>query len=120
MRCIFMDIGGKRMLDLIYSHHKRTVAEWLAALPNKDAVRIINIDMARPYRDVVRAILPNAIIVVDKFHIQRTANKALDKVRRRMGSMWRYFAVDLAQAEYHCSADLLTAAMDAALALGRK
>ena len=81
MRAIFMDIGGKRMTDLIYSHHKRAVAEWLAALPNKDAVRIINIDMARPYRDVVQAILPNAKIVVDKFHIQRTANKALDKVR---------------------------------------
>lgn len=84
MRAIFMDIGGKRAVDLIHSHRKRFVAGWLAALPNKEIVRIINIDMAAPYRDAVQAILPQAAIVVDKFHIQRAATKALDKVRNRV------------------------------------
>lgn len=84
MRAIFMDIGGKQVLDIIPSHRKDAVAQWLHALPKKEIVQIINIDMAAPYRDVVRAIMPQAAIVVDKFHIQRTANKALDKVRNRV------------------------------------
>ena len=35
-----------------------------------------------PYREAVNAVLPQAIIVVDRFHIQRMANQVLDTVRK--------------------------------------
>jgi len=35
-------------------------------------------DMWRPYRDATRAVLPQATIVVDKFHIVRMANDAVE------------------------------------------
>jgi transposase len=34
-------------------------------------VQIVTIDMAPAYRDVAKALLPNAAVVIDKFHVQR-------------------------------------------------
>ena len=39
-------------------------------------------DMWNPYRAAVKAVLPQARIVVDKFHVVRMANDALEKVRK--------------------------------------
>jgi len=41
-------------------------------------------DMYQVYRDVVRNTLPDARIVVDRFHIQRMANEALEKLRKQV------------------------------------
>ena len=38
--------------------------------------------MWNPYRAAVKAVLPQARIVVDKFHVVRMANDALEKVRK--------------------------------------
>ncbi len=43
-------------------------------------------DMWKPYRDAVRQILPQAQIIVDKFHAVRMANDALEIVRREIMS----------------------------------
>ena len=39
-------------------------------------------DMWRPYRDAVEAVLPHAMIVVDKYHVVRMANDAMEKARK--------------------------------------
>jgi transposase len=87
MRAIFMDIGRSRILDITDGHRKWQVARWLSQLPDRSAVQIVAIDMAVPYRDVVRALLPQAAIVIDKFHVVRCANQALDQVRNRARRM---------------------------------
>lgn len=88
-RAIFVDIGQRRTLDILPCRKQRPVAIWLDTLPHKERVQLVAIDMWRPYRDLIRTFLPNAAIVVDKFHIVRMANQALDRVRndvRREGT----------------------------------
>src|SRR5699024_5956995 len=41
-------------------------------------------DMWKPYKDAVNTILPHAKVVVDKFHVVRMANPALDNVRKSL------------------------------------
>lgn len=41
-------------------------------------------DMWRPYKDAVNTVLPHAKVVVDKFHVVRMANQALDSVRKAL------------------------------------
>lgn len=41
-------------------------------------------DMWTPYRDAVQAVLPDARIVIDKFHVVRMANDAVEQVRERL------------------------------------
>jgi transposase len=47
------------------------------------AVEAVCMDMHRPYRNAVGAVLPRAEIVFDKFHVLQHASAALDDVRRQ-------------------------------------
>lgn len=82
-RSIFVDHSNKRLLDLIDNMNRGKVERWLARLPNRQAVQIVTIDMWGPYKEAVRAVLPNAKIVIDKWHVVSKAGIALDKVRNR-------------------------------------
>jgi transposase len=54
------------------------------ALPpaRRRAVRAVCVDMWEPFAQSLRAHLPQARIVYDKFHVLRHANNAVDEVRR--------------------------------------
>jgi transposase len=45
---------------------------------NRDLVRYVVMDMWRPYRQAVETMLPDATVVIDKFHVVRMANQSLD------------------------------------------
>lgn len=88
----FKGMGGSKRKCSVFSDLLRTqgfvdiidsgnVNGWLAKLPNKQDVALVAMDMAEPYRLAVRAILPHAKIVVDKFHVEKKVNEALDAVR---------------------------------------
>lgn len=85
-RSIFTDVGERRILDLVPDMDKRTVANWIQRLPDKRRTQVVTIDMWPAYRDVARKLLPDAKVVVDRFHIQKKASEALDKVRNRLAS----------------------------------
>jgi transposase len=63
---------------------KVAVAQRLFALPDKSDVRFVAMDMWNHYRDAVRAVLPKATIVVDKFHVVRMANESAESVRKAL------------------------------------
>jgi len=42
------------------------------------------IDMNKTYRDLVKELCPNATLVIDKFHVVRHINWALENVRKRV------------------------------------
>ncbi len=67
-----------------WSRDVRSVHRWLSWLPGRDRVRIVTMDMWAPYRDAVQQTLPNALIVVDRWHVQKEIGKALDAVRVRL------------------------------------
>lgn len=82
-RTVFVDVANRRLLDIIDSMLKPAVHHWISWMPNRDRVRIVTADMWGPYAEVVYQLLPNAIVVVDKWHVLSKANVALDLVRSR-------------------------------------
>lgn len=74
----------KKLLDILPNRRQATVEKYLGTLINKEAVEVAAIDMWRPYKRAIEKVLPNAAIVVDKFHVIRNVMWALDKVRRRI------------------------------------
>ena len=82
-RTVFVDVANRKLIDLIDSMAKPAVAHWLSWMPHRERVRIVTIDMWGPYKEVVYALLPNAIVVTDKWHLVKKANEALDLVRSR-------------------------------------
>lgn len=81
-RCVLTNVRQRTMLDLLRDRRRSTVAAFLQRLPNKERVELVAMDMWRPYKEAVNVVLPHATIVVDKFHVLRLANAALEAVRK--------------------------------------
>lgn len=81
-RCILTNIEEKTLLDLLPTRRQDMVANYLMKLKDRQKVEVVSMDMWNPYRTAVKAVLPQARIVVDKFHVVRMANDALEKVRK--------------------------------------
>jgi transposase len=90
-RLVMTDIEHRRVIEITASVEERAVAQTLFRLPERRRVEVVTIDMSASLRRAVRHALPWAIIVVDRFHIQRMVNQAVDRVRRRIHvGMTRY------------------------------
>lgn len=85
-RAVIGNIESNTIVELLPDRNKKTVATFLAALPGRSKVRYVAIDMWKPYRDACQVTLPQARIVVDKFHVLRMANTALERVRKALRS----------------------------------
>lgn len=84
LRCMLTNVKENSVVDILEERSKEAVGRWLSNTPNPEAIKVVTMDMWRPYRDVAYAMLPNAKVVVDKFHIVRMANLALDQTRKRL------------------------------------
>ncbi len=81
-RCILTNIEKYSVFDMLLSRKKADVVQHLKFLKNPKNVQIVTMDMWSPYRDAVKQVLPDAVIVIDKFHIVATASKCLEKARK--------------------------------------
>lgn len=81
-RCILSNIEERTIVDLLTNRSKASVQQRLLDFPNRQQIEFVCSDMWVPYKEAARAALPQAQLVVDKFHVVRMANEALDKVRK--------------------------------------
>ena len=75
------DIEHKAVLGVVSGHRQAEVAAFFEGLTNPEAVEVVATDMHEPFRQAVEMCLPQAKVVVDKFHVVRQVNRALDQVR---------------------------------------
>ena len=80
--CILTNLEERTLLDLLPGRQQEAVTKRLMSMTERDKIEIVSMDMWKPYRRAVQAALPQARIVVDKFHVVRMANEALEKVRK--------------------------------------
>jgi len=81
-RCLITNIQDNTIIDILPDRNKPTVIAYLQSLPDRQRIRYVAMDMWRPYRDAVRIVLPQAQVVVDKFHVVKMSNYALETVRK--------------------------------------
>lgn len=83
---IVSDPDAPRVIDMMETRHRRPLENYLASLPQEVTAGIaeVAIDMWEPYRLAIRAALPDAEIVADRFHTERLVSRALDETRRQV------------------------------------
>jgi len=81
-RCILTNLEERTLLDLLPGRQQDAVTKRLMSMTERGKVEIVSMDMWKPYRRAVQAVLPQARIVVDMFHVVHMANEALEKVRK--------------------------------------
>jgi transposase len=81
-RCVVSNIEARAIVNILPDRNKRTVTGYLHAMRGRERVKYVAMDMWTPYRDAVAAVLPDAKVVIDKFHVLRMANVAMEHVRK--------------------------------------
>ncbi len=78
------DLVKREVMEVVEGQRKQKVEEYLDSLLEPEKVRRVAMDRHEPFRQAVQMCLPLARIVVDKFHLIRHINGALDKVMTRL------------------------------------
>lgn len=81
-RFVVTDVENKSVIDILRKRNKDVVISYLSRLKDIDKVELVAMDMWRPYKDAVNMVIPHAKIVIDKFHVVKLANEALEMVRK--------------------------------------
>lgn len=76
------NIQNNTIVELLPNRNKDTVVRFLHHLEGKERIQYVAMDMWAPYRDACSAVIPDARIVIDKFHVVKMANEAMGKVRK--------------------------------------
>lgn len=81
-RCVITNVGQNTVVELLENRNKPLLKKYLTNRADRSNVKYVAMDMWRPYRDTVAAMMPKAKVIIDKFHVQRMANDALEKIRK--------------------------------------
>ena len=81
-RGVIANIANNTIVELLPNRNKDTVVRYLHHLEGKERIQYVAMDMWAPYRDACTAVIPDARIVIDKFHVVKMANEAIEKVRK--------------------------------------
>jgi len=78
--------GPARLLDMLEGRSKQAFKQWLAARPQawRDRVEVVAMDGFTGFKTATSEELPDAVAVMDPFHVVRLAGDALEQCRRRV------------------------------------
>jgi transposase len=83
-RGVIANVQNNTIVDLLVNRNKETIIHYLSNLKGKETVQYVTMDMWKPYREACQQVIPQAEIIIDKFHVVRMANNALESVRKSL------------------------------------
>jgi transposase len=83
---VLTDLERHCVVAVLAERSQKAFEAWLDGLSETErkAIRLVAMDMWGPYRSVVKAKLPHAEIVADRFHVMKQLNDAIAKIRRNL------------------------------------
>ncbi|MBI3117567.1 MAG: ISL3 family transposase [Candidatus Hydrogenedentes bacterium] len=83
-RCVIANIDNNTIVEMLHNRNKDAVVHYLHHLEGKDRIQYVAMDMWQPYRDACHAVIPDAKVIIDKFHVVKMANEAMERVRKSL------------------------------------
>lgn len=68
-QCIVTDSLRRRVFDILPDRTLSTIWDYLLTFPSRDEVKYAVMDMNHGFRDAARIFLPNAKMIIDRFHV---------------------------------------------------
>jgi transposase len=78
--------GPARLLDMVGGRSRQAFKTWLSGRPRswRDGVQVVAMDGFTGFKTATTEELPDAVAVMDPFHVVRLAGEALDRCRQRV------------------------------------
>lgn len=83
---VLTDLERRCVLEVFDNRLQETFEGWLEGLSKqqKQAIKVVSMDMWNPYRYAIKRKLPQAKIVADRFHVVKQLNHQLNLLRRKL------------------------------------
>lgn len=85
-RAVIGNVEQRALMDILPTRYRYDIGPYLERLPDRDRIEVVCQDMYHEYRTIARKYLPKATVVVDKFHVVKKANEAVEKFRRTLNA----------------------------------
>jgi len=84
---VVSDIDQGCLLEVIDSHKHQDIIEVLLQQPLevRESVTEVSVDMWAGFPKVIQEVFPNAVVVIDRFHVMKLVLETLNKIRRLVG-----------------------------------
>lgn len=85
-RCVITNLSTNNVFEMLEFRTQDYLKPFFQKLPDKERVEWVCSDMWRPFKRSFSEYLPNAKLVIDKFHVVKMASEALDDERKKFQS----------------------------------
>ena len=85
-RCVITNLATNNVFEMLEFRTQDYLKPFFQNLPDKERVEWVYSDMWRPFKRSFSEYLPNAKLVIDKFHVVKMASEALDDERKKFES----------------------------------
>lgn len=81
--CVLLDYKKKVPVEILPSRKYEDLASFFSSIPleERQTVTVFSSDMWKAYRTIAKRYLPNAVTIVDHFHVIQECNKRLNRIR---------------------------------------
>ncbi len=83
-QCILTCPVNKLIVDILPTRYSSQLYDYLQGFPNRKQVKYFVMDMNKEYLRLAKLLLPQATVVIDRFHVVRHCTWALENVRKRI------------------------------------
>jgi transposase len=83
-RCVLTDVENHQLINILPKRDTLTVRRYLLQIKHPERIKVVVMDMWRPYATEVLKRFPHAIRVIDEYHVLRMATAAVMTVRRAL------------------------------------
>lgn len=81
-RCMLTNVERLALFDMLPTRAKVDLLTYFKAMPGKEKVKVLTMDLWSVYRQVAQDQFPGRMIVADRFHVVRMANDSVERVRK--------------------------------------
>lgn len=92
---IITDAKNHKIIDILPNRKEADLIKYFKKFNNRKDVKCVVIDMSDHFRRVAKTCFPNAVIIVDRYHVSRQARWAMERVRKneqkKLSDNWRKY-----------------------------
>ena len=82
-RCVITNLATNNVFDMLEFRTQEYMKPFFKDLPDREKVEWVCTDMWRPFKQSFKEYLPNAKLIIDKFHVVKMVSDALDDERKK-------------------------------------
>ena len=82
-RCVITNLATNNVFQMLEFRTQEHLKPFFKNLPDREKVEWVCTDMWRPFKRSFSQYLPNARLVIDKFHVVKMASEALEEERKK-------------------------------------